>query len=38
MRLLSGKEAVDKGTGLGLSAEAENFLENKILEILAKAK
>lgn len=36
--MLVGREAVDKSTGLGLTAEAENFLENKILEILAKAK
>ena len=38
MRLLAGQEQVDKTTALGLSVEAENFLENKILEILAKAK
>lgn len=40
MRLLEGRDILGEDTtaGAGLSAEAENFLEKKILEILAKAK
>ena len=44
LRLLEGREVLAdgsngaEGAGPGLSAEAEDFLEKKILEILAKAK
>ena len=38
MRLLEGKPLDSQDKNIGLSAEAENFLEHKILEILAKAK
>ena len=39
VRLLEGRDILGDGAnGASLSAEAENFLEKKILEILAKAK